>query len=627
MLEEAVTAAKGAVKMVKLNIDEAQNITGQLQIQSIPTLGADRTITFPAVSATLATIAGTETLTNKTLTAPVIGTGLTASGSAANNFSGSTGDFLTSSGDVTLSGDVTISGSKTLTTGTGAIALNGDVTVAAGKDLILADGAGYIYVGGTTTGGIKIVAVSGGTSDLTITNPSCAAGTTITLPNATTTLSGLAIDETVTGDKVHTGTLDIRGNVSSGASDPNVDLSGSSGTFLSTTGANTLSGHVTVADGKNVTIGSATGGPATGYISIFSATASKGEVRLAQPDDTNNKITTIQANDASSNATITLPNATSTLSGIGLAETFSAVKTFSVEPVVLIDDANNTSVTDLLQLSHTSSAASGVGIGVGISVLIENDTDATTESARIDWITTNDGTKTALDTDIQFKTMLGGSLLTAILVDASAQEVQIGASASEATGLNTLRIFPHTTAARGSLVFTSAINGSGDYDTTVTQATGVSEDQTITIPDSDASTDTFDLIGTAQTVSAVKTFSATPIVHISASATNAVTDLLTLKHETDGTPAAGLGIGISFQITDLTGATVEEQASIDAVMQTVTSAAEDCALVFSQNLAGTITQTVRSTPTTRASRLAGQPPMATASTSSASTARPTPRAR
>lgn len=40
MLEEAVIAAKGAVKMVKVNVDEAQNIAGQLQIQSIPTVYA-----------------------------------------------------------------------------------------------------------------------------------------------------------------------------------------------------------------------------------------------------------------------------------------------------------------------------------------------------------------------------------------------------------------------------------------------------------------------------------------------------------------------------------------------------------------------------------------------------------
>lgn len=40
MLEAAVTAAKGAVKMVKVNIDEAQNIAAQLKVQSIPTVYA-----------------------------------------------------------------------------------------------------------------------------------------------------------------------------------------------------------------------------------------------------------------------------------------------------------------------------------------------------------------------------------------------------------------------------------------------------------------------------------------------------------------------------------------------------------------------------------------------------------
>ncbi len=39
-LEEAVKAAGGAVKMVKVNVDEAQMLAGQLQIQSIPTVYA-----------------------------------------------------------------------------------------------------------------------------------------------------------------------------------------------------------------------------------------------------------------------------------------------------------------------------------------------------------------------------------------------------------------------------------------------------------------------------------------------------------------------------------------------------------------------------------------------------------
>lgn len=39
-LEAAVTAAKGAVKMVKVDVDQNQGIAGQLQIQSIPTVYA-----------------------------------------------------------------------------------------------------------------------------------------------------------------------------------------------------------------------------------------------------------------------------------------------------------------------------------------------------------------------------------------------------------------------------------------------------------------------------------------------------------------------------------------------------------------------------------------------------------
>ena len=40
MLEDAVRAANGAVKMVKVDVDQAQAIAGQLQIQSIPTVYA-----------------------------------------------------------------------------------------------------------------------------------------------------------------------------------------------------------------------------------------------------------------------------------------------------------------------------------------------------------------------------------------------------------------------------------------------------------------------------------------------------------------------------------------------------------------------------------------------------------
>lgn len=72
-----------------------------------------------------------------TLVTPVISTGLSASGSAANTFAGSTGTFLTSSGANTLSGDVTVAAGK-------------DVTYAAGDGLF--DGSLGTGIFKTTTG-------------------------------------------------------------------------------------------------------------------------------------------------------------------------------------------------------------------------------------------------------------------------------------------------------------------------------------------------------------------------------------------------------------------------------------------------------------------------------------------
>lgn len=72
-------------------------------------------------TAVTADVSTAQELTNKTITAPVVKTGLTASGSASNDFSGSTGAFKTSSGANTLSGDTTVTSGKTFTTGAGEV--------------------------------------------------------------------------------------------------------------------------------------------------------------------------------------------------------------------------------------------------------------------------------------------------------------------------------------------------------------------------------------------------------------------------------------------------------------------------------------------------------------------------
>lgn len=87
------------------------------------TLSANNAIIVPEADGdTLAAVALAQELTNKTMTAQVVKTGLTASGSASNDFSGSTGTFKTSSGTNTLSGDVVVAAAKYLSMGVPAAA-------------------------------------------------------------------------------------------------------------------------------------------------------------------------------------------------------------------------------------------------------------------------------------------------------------------------------------------------------------------------------------------------------------------------------------------------------------------------------------------------------------------------
>lgn len=123
--------------------------------------------TAPVDDSLLLHKAGTETITGvKTFNAaPVFGAGLTASGAVANDFSGSTGTFLTSSGANTLSGTTTIAANKNLVgaAGTGALTLGsmtGDSALptgalswagAASKTLSLVGAAAFTLTGGATS--------------------------------------------------------------------------------------------------------------------------------------------------------------------------------------------------------------------------------------------------------------------------------------------------------------------------------------------------------------------------------------------------------------------------------------------------------------------------------------------
>lgn len=216
---------------------------------------------------------------------------------------------------------------------------------------------------------------------------------------------------------------------------------------------------------------------------IYPGTTGSGSFKVAAQDDSGNNLTTLQNNATTGAATvITCPNATGTLSAIELAETFSGVKTFSVEPIISIAGADD-GVTDLLQLTKTKTSSAGAGIGAGISVIVENDSDATTEVSSIDFVTTSDGTKTALDTDINVTTMFDGAVLAAFGVDASEGDFYVGSSTTDSEGIDAIRIYPLVTG-QGSFVLRSVADGASDYVTTLQTGTGLGGSISITLPTS-----------------------------------------------------------------------------------------------------------------------------------------------
>jgi hypothetical protein len=77
-----------------------------------------------------------------------------------------------------------------------------------------------------------------------------------------------------------------------------------------------------------------------------------------------------------------------------------------------------------------------------------------------------------------------------------------------------------------------------------------------------------------------------------AASTNSVLDILTITAESSGTPAAGIGAGIVFEIED--GLTVsEEQGRINVELDDVSNGSEDATMTFDINQGGTMTEVMR----------------------------------
>ena len=132
--------------------------------------GGGQTFTSPTISGS---VAGAATYATPTLTTPVISTGLTASGSATNDFSGSTGAFKTSSGANTLSGAVTATSSLLSSAALGGV---GYGTGAGGTITQITDRTTGVTIN-KCSGAITLVSAAGSATpaSFTVTNSAVAA--------------------------------------------------------------------------------------------------------------------------------------------------------------------------------------------------------------------------------------------------------------------------------------------------------------------------------------------------------------------------------------------------------------------------------------------------------------------
>ena len=182
------------------------------------------------VSGSVDTIDGVSTLTNKTLTSAVLNGATSASGNF--DLSGSSGTFKSNTGANTLGGAVTVNAATTPS-----------LTTAAGKT-----NSGFVLLNGKTSGGLKLLPTDASGYTLTVQNAAVAtADRTLTLPDPggsdSVTYNALAAsltNKTLVSAVISTG-LTASGSAAN-------TFAGSTGTFITSTGANTLSGAVTITD-------------------------------------------------------------------------------------------------------------------------------------------------------------------------------------------------------------------------------------------------------------------------------------------------------------------------------------------------------------------------------------------
>lgn len=277
------------------------------------------------------------------------------------------------------------------------------------------------------------------------------------------------------------------------------------------------------------------------------------------------------------------------------------------------DTATTAAVEDIMAITSTTSGTAAAGFGAGLTFVLEDAGDIE-EQASID-VSLDDATNDAEDASMIFNINQGGTISEIMRVDGTDGYVGIGTTAptnqlditvDSATTSAVVDVATITSTTSGTVAngfgagLTFVLEDAGDteeqasIDVVLDDTTNSSEDATIAFSVNQGGTisEIMRIDGTDGYVGIGETAPDVLVdIYKDDSATNAIVDLFEIELESTGTPAAGLGVGLSFDMED--AGDTEEQARINVEFDDVTNGSEDVTMTFDVNLSGTMTEIMR----------------------------------
>ena len=259
------------------------------------------------------------------------------------------------------------------------------------------------------------------------------------------------------------------------------------------------------------------------------------------------------------------------------------------------DDAVEDAVTDLLVLSHSSTGTPATSLGLGISVGLES-AGGLLDIGKLDFVLTS-----ALDASaaqLNIKTITGGTVGNALEITTTKTHVVASTDAESSTtgslkgagGMSVAkRLYsasimvvesnsaPTSSTAAGAILVVGGVGiAKRAYSGSIIVAHGTT---------AATSSVTGTMVTTGGLGAALSVYTGGQLVsHVVDAVNTGITDLLVLKHETSGTPANNIGVGIDIGIEDATDTT--SIGRIDTILTDKTNDGEDAGLTTRLMTAG-----------------------------------------